>query len=127
VKTLISQALESLPKTSIEELALNLSLNEEPSEEQLFHICHRVLQCLNKCFVVIEMKHPALAERFQDTLQTAMNQPEADFKAIVIAYSTVWRASHHSTIENAIMPSVRLRGSKAGWDACWNRLKPVFK
>lgn len=127
VKALISQTLEIIPKRSMEELAQNLSSNEEPSEERLFQFLHYVLCCLDKCFIVVEMKHSALAKRFQDTFQRAINGPEANFKAVIISYNTLWKCSHNSTTQNAIMPSVRLRGSKPGWDACWNRSKPVFK
>ncbi|KGO38602.1 hypothetical protein PEX2_074740 [Penicillium expansum] len=124
---LISQALKIIPDSLLEGLALNLSLKEEPSEEQLFHFLYRVLCCLDECFMVIEMKQAVLAERFQDALQRAINESKAKFKAIIIAYNIRWKASNDSTMQNAIMPSIRLRGSQPGWDVCWNRSKPVFK
>jgi nucleoside phosphorylase len=126
-KTLIWQALKIIPKDAIERLALHLSLNEKPSDEQLFQVLHLVLCSLDECFVVIEMKHAALAERLQMTLQRAINDSQAKFKAITLAYNLRWKTSHDCRMQNAIMPSIRLRGSQPGWDACWDRLKPRFK
>lgn len=128
VKTLISQALETLSRDFTEKLASNLPFSEdEPSEEKLFQLLHNVLGGLDKCFVLIEVKDSALAERFRHTIQSAMSSPEANFKAVVIAYSALWTGSQDIATENAIMPSIRLRGSKPGWDPCWNRTEPLFK
>ncbi|CAG8408175.1 unnamed protein product [Penicillium salamii] len=126
VKTLISQVLKIIPKNSMEGLAQDLSLKEEPDEEQLFSILHRALCTLNECFIIIEIKHAALAERFQDTLQQAIHESKANFKAMIIAYTMCWKSPHGGTMVDGIMPSIRLRGSQPGWDACWNHSKPLF-
>ncbi|CAG8945513.1 unnamed protein product [Penicillium salamii] len=126
VKTLISQVLKIIPNNSIEGLAQDLSLKEDPSEEQLFSILHRALCTLNECFIIIEIKHAALAERFQDTLQRAIHESKAKFKAMIIAYTMRGKSPHGGTMADGIMPSIRLRGSRPGWDACWSHLKPLF-
>lgn len=127
VKTLISQILETFSRDSIEELGSNLSLNEEPSEEQLFRLLHNALGLLNKCFLILELKDPSLAERFHHTFLGAIGKPKANFKALIVSYKTILITSRTNATENATMPSIRLRGSKSGWDPCWNRFKAIFE
>ncbi|KAJ5928291.1 hypothetical protein N7466_007247 [Penicillium verhagenii] len=127
VKSLIFQASRIIPNHAMEEFGLDLSSNEKLSEEQIFHLLYRVLCCLDECFIVIEIKQAVIAEIFQDTLQRAVEDSKAKFKAVIVAYNMPWKQSHGNTVHNATMPSIRLRGSKPGWDARLDSIRPKFR
>ncbi|KAJ5802103.1 uncharacterized protein N7503_004553 [Penicillium pulvis] len=128
LKAFISQALDILDDIpSPGKFGLTQPMDEEPDEEQLFEILAHILCVLPECFIMIEIKHAPLAERFRDSLQRVIDEPGANFKAIIICYDAFWKDSHGRTTPSAIMPSIKLRGSQPGWDSCWDRLKPRFK
>jgi hypothetical protein len=128
LKAFISQALGIVDEIPFpEKLGLTQPLDDEPGEEQLFEILAHVLCVLPECFIVTELKHAPLAERFRDVLQRVIDEPGANFKAMIICYDAFWKDSHGRTTPSAIMPSIKLRGSQPGWDPCWDRLNPRFQ
>lgn len=130
IKTIITQALPFCPNLSVTELSKRWQTPEIPTEVELLELLHDIVCRLPECFIVIELKHAALAdiERMKNTIEQAVLCSDGMFKSkiLIIGYDIRKKTSNSSAVQNAIMPSVQLRGSRTGWDPCWDRLTPRF-
>lgn len=121
VKLLTSQAFEISKSLSIQ----GLLLDSQPTERQLLDVLSYILSHLRDCFIVIEMRDTILAETFQTAFQKVYQEAGATVKGLLIAYGMPWKRPQGS-MQCAVIPSIRLRGSRPGWDACWNRSSARF-
>ncbi|KAJ5263553.1 hypothetical protein N7478_011158 [Penicillium angulare] len=126
IKTIIYQGLGLLSDGTLENISRNWALSQAFNEERLFNLLYDTLQLLPQCFLVLEVKNATLASKIHDTIEQLIKSSELNLKIMIVAYDLDWRTSNGISIENCLMPSIRLRGSQPGWVSCWNNFKPQF-
>ena len=128
IKAIITQGLPFCPNLSFTEFSKRWRLPKSPTETELLALMHDIVCRLPECFVVIEIQHAALAEKIKNTIEQAILCLEGMFKSkiLIVGYDIRWRTSNPSAVQNATMPSIQLRGSRLGWDPCWDGLTPTF-